>query len=95
MRGPWETVTSAYPIVKCLAVGLCVCVGLVMQSRQTVCDLMDCSLTSSSVHGILQLSILQPFPSPGEISDPGIKAGSPALQADSLHLRHQGSLHWA
>ena len=25
-----------------------------------------------------------PFPSPGDISDPGIKARSPALQADSL-----------
>ena len=26
----------------------------------------------------------QPFPSPGNFSDPGIKPGSPALQADSL-----------
>ena len=25
-----------------------------------------------------------PFPSPGSFSDPGIKPGSPALQADSL-----------
>ena len=25
-----------------------------------------------------------PFPSPGELSDPGIEPGSPALQADSL-----------
>ena len=25
-----------------------------------------------------------PFPSPGDLSDPGIKPGSPALQADSL-----------
>jgi len=24
-----------------------------------------------------------PFPSPGDLSDPGIKPGSPALQADS------------
>ena len=26
----------------------------------------------------------QPFPSPGELPDPGIEAGSPELQADSL-----------
>ena len=26
----------------------------------------------------------QPFPSPGDLPDPGIKPGSPALQADSL-----------
>ena len=25
-----------------------------------------------------------PFPSPGDLSDPGIKPGSPELQADSL-----------
>ena len=25
-----------------------------------------------------------PFPSPGDLSDPGIKPGFPALQADSL-----------
>jgi len=27
---------------------------------------------------------LQPFPSPGGLPDPGIKPGSPILQADSL-----------
>ena len=32
-----------------------------------------------------------PFPSPGDISDPGIVPGSPALQADSLPLGHLGS----
>ena len=29
-----------------------------------------------------------PFPFPGDLSDPGIKPGSPALQADSLPLSH-------
>ena len=32
-----------------------------------------------------------PFPSPGDLSDPGIKSGSPALQADSFPSEHQGS----
>ena len=31
------------------------------------------------------------FPSPGDLPDPGTKPGSPALQADSLPLSHQGS----
>ena len=31
---------------------------LVIQSRQTLCDSMDCSLPGSSVHGILQARIL-------------------------------------
>ena len=30
------------------------------------------------------------FPSPGDLSDPGIKPGSPALQADSLPTEKPG-----
>ena len=33
-----------------------------------------------------------PFPSPGDLPDPGIEPRSPALQADSIQLSHQGSL---
>ena len=32
-----------------------------------------------------------PFPSPGDLPDPGIRLGSPALQADFLPLSHLGS----
>ena len=32
-----------------------------------------------------------PFPSPGDLPDTGIEPYSPALQADSLPLTHQGS----
>ena len=32
-----------------------------------------------------------PFPSPGDLPDPGIEPMSPALQADSLPLSHRGS----
>ena len=32
-----------------------------------------------------------PFPTPGGLPDPGIEPTSPALQADSLLLSHQGS----
>ena len=31
-----------------------------------------------------------PFPSPGEIPDPGIKPGTPALQADTLPSEQPG-----
>ena len=58
-----------------------------LQSCPTLCDLMDCGPSGSSVHGILQARILEwvPFPSPGDLPDPGIEPGSPALQAaDSL-----------
>ena len=32
-----------------------------------------------------------PLPSPGNLPNPGIEPGSPALKADSLLLSHQGS----
>ena len=32
-----------------------------------------------------------PFPSPGDLPDPGIEPASPALQKDSLPLNHQGN----
>ena len=47
---------------------------------------MDGSPPGSSVNGILQARILEwlPFPSPGDLPDPGIEPRSPTLQADTL-----------
>ena len=98
----------------------------VAQLCPTLCNSMDCGLPGSSVHGILQATILVwvaipfsrgssqpsdqtqvslieggfstiwatrgaqeyrsgwPIPSPGDLPHPGIKLGSPALQANSL-----------
>ena len=52
----------------------------------TLCDPVDCSPSGSSVHEILQARILErvTFRSPGDLLNPGIKPGSPALQAESL-----------
>ena len=45
-----------------------------------------------TVHGILQARTLEwvPFPSPGDLPNPGIEPRSPALQADSLPAGPQG-----
>ena len=50
------------------------------------CDLMGCSPPGSSVYGALQAEQWSglPFPSPGDLPDPGTEPRSPALQADSL-----------
>ena len=47
---------------------------------------MDQGLPGVSIHGILRQEYWSglPFPSPGDIPDPGIEPGSPALKADSL-----------
>ena len=58
----------------------------VTQSCPTLCDRTDCSPPGSSVHGTLQARTLGglPFPSPGDLSNPGIEPGSTPLQADYL-----------
>ena len=56
----------------------------VAQSCLTLCDPVDCSPPNSSVHGILQARSGLPFPSPGDLPDPGMEPRSPALQADAL-----------
>ena len=50
-------------------------------SHVQLCNPMDYSLPGFSVHGILQARILSglPFPSPGDLPDPGIKPTSPLL----------------
>ena len=65
---------------------------LVAQSYPTLCDPMDCSLSGSSV---LEFSRQEywsglPFPSPGDLPDPGIELGSPTVQADSLPSKPSG-----
>ena len=47
------------------------------QSYLTLCNPVDCSLLGSSVLGILQTRILEPFPSPGDLLDPGSEPTSP------------------
>ena len=67
---------------------------LVTQSCLNLCDPMDYSLPGSSVHGILQSRIQEwvAFPSPGNLPEPGIKPGSPTLQADPLPPKPPGKL---
>ena len=50
---------------------------LVVQLYPTLCDPIDCSPSGSSVHGILQARL--PYPSPGDLPNPGIEPASTAL----------------
>ena len=68
-----------YPAVPCCPSGSCLCAESLH------------SLPGSSVHGILQAYILEWVVISWDLPDPGIKPGSPALQADSLPLNHWGS----
>ena len=59
------------------------------QSCPTLCDPTDCSQPGSFVHGVFQCWNGLPFPSPGNLPEPGIEPQSLALQADLYHLSHQ------
>ena len=61
------------------------------------CDPMGCNLPGSSVHGFSRQGYWSglPFPSPGNIPDPGIKPRSPALKADSLPTELPGKSQYA
>ena len=65
----------------------------VSQLCTTLCDPMDCSLTGFSIHGIFHGQEYWsglPFPSPGDLPDPGIEPRSPASYADALPSEPQG-----
>ena len=50
------------------------CISWLAQSCPILCDPMDCTLSGLSVHGILQEYWGGfPFPSPGDLPDPGIE----------------------
>ena len=71
-------------------------VCLATQSCLTLCNIMDCSLPGSPVHGILQAKILEwvAFPTPGFLLTQGSKPYLLNLlpwQVDSLPLSHLGS----
>ena len=71
---------------------VCVCV-LVAQSYPTLCNPMDYIVCQDPLP--IEFSKQEyrsglPIPSPGDLPNPGIKPGSPALQADSLPTEPPG-----
>ena len=91
------SLTGVQTLMKVLVAQSCPTLCDSMESKE--CDFvtlqsssMDYSPQGPSVHGILQARILEwvPFPSPGDLPDPGIEPRSPALQADTLPPEPRG-----
>ena len=72
---------------------MCVCVCVYAHLCLTLCDPMDYSCQTPLSMGFPKQEYWNgsPFSSSGDCPDPGIKSTSPALQVDSIPLRHQGS----
>ena len=66
---------------------------MLIQSCPTLCDPIAVAHQAPLSMGFPRQEYWSqlPFPSPGNIPDPGIEPTSPELQADSLPLSHQGS----
>ena len=71
-------------------VGLCLCV----QTCLTLCNPMDCSPQASLSMGFSRQEFCSGslFSFRGDLSNPGFKLASSALQEDSISLRHLGIL---
>ena len=67
---------------------------MVAQSCPTLCDSMDCTPQGSSAYGDSsgKNTGAMPFPSPGNLPNPGIEPRSPTLQVDSLLSEPPGKL---
>ena len=67
----------------------------VVQSSPALSHSMACSLPGSSVHGISQQEYWSglPLPSPGDLSDPGIKPVSPILAGRVFTPEPPGTSH--
>ena len=72
---------NCFTPVKILFLSICVCVYVcsVSQACMTLCDLVNCSPPGSSVYGFPRQEYWSglPFPTPGNLADPGIKPESP------------------
>ena len=73
--------------IVCVCVCVCVCARVRARaqslSRIRLCNSMHCSMPGSSVYGISQQEYWSglPFPSPGNLPDPGVKTSSLASPA--------------
>ena len=67
--------------------------GLVTQSCPTLATSWTVALQAPLSMGFYRQEFWSglPFPSPGDLSNPGIKSGSPALQAGSLLSELRGN----
>ena len=68
---------------------------LVTQSCPILCNLTDCSPPGSSAHGIYWSGL--PFPTPGDLPDPGIEPlalASPALAGGFFTMAPLGKCSW-
>ena len=65
----------------------------VAQSCLTLCDPVDCTYQASPSTGFSRQEYWSglPFPSPGDLRDPGIEPGSPTMEADALTSEPPGN----
>ena len=89
IRVPLSSQTQLYPMLAFDKISCCCLVGKLCQSETSWIVARQAPLSMG--FSLQEYWSGLPFPPPGDLPDPGIEPGSPALQADSLPLSHQGS----
>ena len=93
---PW---LNSIPLYVCMNIYVCVYIYLLLLSHSVVSGSFVTPWTIACQAPLFMgLSRWEywhglPFSSPGDLPDPEIELGTPALQAVSSHLSHQGSPH--
>ena len=86
----FKAIVRGYSLTKNIDFKYLYCHVIYVVSQSVMSDIcdhsMDYSPPGSSIDGLLQVTILEwvAIPFPGDLPDPEIKLGSPALKADSL-----------
>ena len=88
MRTLYYTTENYLPLNMCISGNG----GLIAQSCLILCNPWSVAHQAPLSMGFFsqEYSTGLPFPSPGDLPDPGIEPRSPASQGDSLPLSHQG-----
>ena len=86
----WSKITYVESYRVKIRIGLSDSKVLVAQLCPILCNPMDCSLPGSSIVGFSRQEYRSglPFPSLGDLRNPGMEPRSPVLQADSLPRNH-------
>ena len=89
-----RTSPEMYQVIKSLEMAYFQPISSVAQSCQTLCDPMTaaCQAALSMEFSRQEYWSGLPFPSPGDLPDPGIEPWSLALQADALPSEPPGDL---
>ena len=91
-QNPWCYLCVCVRVYVCVCTCVCVCVSHSVVSDSSTPQTLACHAPLTIEFSRQEYWTGLPFPSPGDLPNPGIEPRSPALQADSLPSEPLGKL---